>query len=186
MVRDVDDPIDNLYGLRGDEINLTADDEDADLPNMATKYELIHDVNKERVRQILRRANDRGATPQEIAKVINLGTQTVKKYLEELCATREAYKLKRNKTTTMYYNNGRPRHDFGVERIEEGNSLFELSLAEGPQDTLLLHIIEKRFTLLEGETIEGGVIVPVSRAPSLIEKINRLYELSGGGNGIRT
>lgn len=151
---------------------------------MTTRYDLLHDLNKERVRQSLRRASE-GATPQEIANVTQLTAPTAKKYLEELCATREAYKLKRNKTTTIYYNNGKPRHDFGVERIEEGNTLFELSLAEGPDDTLLLHLIEKRFTLLEGEQIEGGVIVPVSRIPSLIESIGKLYELSGGENGLR-
>ena len=184
MVKNEDDSTETSYGFGVDEIELS-NEEESENSSLNTRPDLIHDIHRERVRQALRHASD-GATPQEIANAIKLSAQTVKKYLEELCATREAYKLRRNRTTTIYYNNGKPRHDFGMERIEEGNSLFELSLAEGPSDTLLLHIIEKRFTLLEGEQIEGGIIVPVTQIPAMLEKIRRLYELSGGGNGSRT
>jgi len=166
--------------------NLDPTDESVleDAPAMITSHELAHDLNKEKVRLALRKAGTKGATPQEISNAISIGPQTVKKCLEELCSTREAYRLKRNRTTTMYYYNGRPRHDFGVERVEDGNTVFELSLAEGPHESLLLHIIEKRFTLLEGEQIEGGVIIPLSQVQAITERIERLQKLAGAGNEV--
>lgn len=146
----------------------------------STHQEIMHEYNRDKVRQALRKAGDRGATSTEISKMTHLAPQTAKKYLEELRAIREAYGLKRNRTTTIYHINGRPRHDFGFERVEDGNMVFEMSLAEGPDDTLLLHIVEKRFTLLEGEQVEGGVILPIRLIPSIIEKMGKFHELAGG------
>lgn len=144
-----------------------------------TRGELVHGIYKESVRKALRKAAVSGVTPSEISRVTRLNVQTARKCLEELCATREAYKLKRNRTTTIYYNNGRPRHEFGIERIEDGNTSFEISLAEGADDSLLVHIIEKRFTLLEGEQIEGGVIVPLAQIPALVKAVESFQKLAG-------
>ncbi|HEX9908472.1 MAG TPA: hypothetical protein VGB78_08440 [Thermoplasmata archaeon] len=150
------------------------------IPDLATRNDLTHEFNKENVRKALRRADSNGATPSEIASLTGLTVQTARKCLDELCATREAYKLKRNRNITIYYNNGKPRHDFGVERIEDGNTTLEVSLAEGPSESLLLHVTEKRFTLLEGEQVEGGIIVPLNQIPPLIESMRRFHELAGG------
>jgi len=147
-----------------------------------TRGELVHGLYKENVRKALRKAGVSGVTSSEISRITNLNIQTARKCLEELCATREAYKLKRNRTTTIYYNNGRPRHEFGIERIEDGNTTYEISLAEGPDDSLLVHIIEKRFTLLEGEQIEGGVIVPITQIPALVKAVGNFQKLAGETN----
>ena len=82
----------------------------------------------------------------------------------------------------MYYINGKPRHDFGVDRVEYSDLSFEVGLAEGPDETLMLHLIEKRETLLEGEQVEGGVIIPLHLVPKLIEKMKKFYEKGGTAN----
>jgi len=145
-----------------------------------SRGETAHALQKEIVQKALRRAGPAGATTSEISRLTGLNSQAARKSLEELCATREAYKLKRNRTTTIYYNNGRPRHEFGTERIEEGSTTYEISLAEGPDDSLLVHIIEKKFTLLEGEQIEGGVIMPISQVPALVKALANFHEIAVG------
>ncbi len=140
-----------------------------------TNQDVAHDFNRDKVRGALRKAGMQGATPSEIANMVGINPQTARKHLEELCATREAYKLRRSKQITMYYINGKPRHDFGIERVEYSNLAFEVCLAEGPDNTLMLHLIEKRATLLEGEQIEGGVIIPLDLVPKIMEKMKKIY-----------
>ena len=152
---------------------------------LRTRGELVHGLNKEVVRKALRKAGVSGVTSSEISKITRLNIQTARKCLEELCTTREAYKLKRNRTTTIYYNNGKPRHEYGTERLDDGNATYEISLAEGPSESLLVHIIEKRFTLLEGEQIEGGVIIPISLATPLMKALEKFQMLAGDSNATR-
>ena len=149
---------------------------------LETQQDVMHDYNRDRVRGALRKAGVKGATPSEISSLTGLSTQTCRKHLEELCSTREAYRLRRSKQITMYYINGKPRHDFGVDRVEYSDLSFEVGLAEGPDETLMLHLIEKRETLLEGEQVEGGVIIPLHLVPKLIEKMKKFYEKGGNAN----
>lgn len=144
-----------------------------------TQQDIMHDFNRDRVRSALRKAGIKGATPSEIASMTGLSNQTARKHLDELCATREAYRLRRSKQITMYYVNGKPLHEFGIEKIEYSDLAFEACLAEGPDELLMLHLIEKRDTLLEGEQIEGGIIIPLHLVPKIIEKMNKFYKKGG-------
>ena len=157
-------------------------DKDETTFSIETNQDIAHDLNRDNVRSALRKAGIQGATPSEISNMVNLSHQTARKHLEELCATREAYKLRRSKLITMYYINGKPRHDFGVDRVEYSNLAFEVCLAEGPDNTLMLHLIEKRSTLLEGEQIEGGVIIPLDLVPKVVDKIKKFYDKGGKVN----
>jgi hypothetical protein len=154
-------------------------DDGKSIPFIETEQDLVHDLNRDRVRSALRKAGMKGATPSEIANMVGLSTLTARKHLEELCSTREAYRLRRGKQITMYYINGRPRHEFGVDRTEYSDLAFEVCLAEGPENTLMLHLIEKRTSLLEGEQIEGGVIIPLDIAPKIIEMMKKFYDKGG-------
>jgi len=152
---------------------------------LRTRGEILHGLNKEVIRRALRKAGMTGATSSEISKITELNVQTARKCLEELCVTREAYKLKRNRTTTIYYNNGKPRHEYGTERIDDGSTSYEISLAEGADESLLIHIVEKRFTLLEGEQIEGGIIIPINLAAQLIKALDKFQSMVGDSNATR-
>jgi DNA-binding transcriptional ArsR family regulator len=138
--------------------------------------EIENELNKEMVLKALRSRGQIGATSSEIAEITDLSQVTARKHLEELCKIREAYKLKRGKQITIYYINGKPRHEYGIKKVEDGDTTFEMCLAEGPNNKILLHLIEKKLTLLEGESIEGGVIIPIDLIPEINKKMKDFYD----------
>ncbi len=128
----------------------------------------------ERVRRALVERGQDGLTAPEVGSLVGMSEPTARRYLEKLCSIREAYMVLRKANLRFYYPNGEPLHGLGRSRIEEGPYILETVLARGPEDRLFVHITEKRFSILEGERNEGGVLVPLDAVDKLVEEIQKL------------
>lgn len=128
-------------------------------------------LSQDKVRRAVRKFGKDGITASEIVEVTNLSRATVDKHLEKLRRLREVYRQKRNKQMYLYYPNGKPLHSYGKKRVEDGDSMLDIQLAEGKNDDLYFHLTEKRYSLMEGETTEGAVVFPISALDEVFQKL---------------
>ena len=131
-------------------------------------------VVTEKIRHALFLHGRDGLTAHEVAAIAGLSEPTARKHLEKLCSIREAYAVIRQANMRLYYPNGEPLHGLGKDRIEDGPHILEAVLARGPQNRLFIHITEKRFSALEGERTEGGVLVPLDIVTQFVDVIKKL------------
>lgn len=129
-----------------------------------------------KIRKAVRRWGEDGISVQEIEAATDLNRKTIERHLETLCHLREVYRQKRTGNLTLYYPNGKPLHSFGKKRVESGETIIDIQLAEGKNDNNLVHVTEKRYSLLEGETIEGAVIFPVDAVDDVCKKLKEFAE----------
>lgn len=142
------------------------------------------DFLREKIRQILFKHGWEGLTVTEVAHLAEVTEPTTRRYLEKLTSIREAYSVKRKANLTLYYPNGTPLHALGKYKIEQPPYILESVLAKGPGEKILIHIIEKRYSILEGETTEGGILLPLELVPKLIDNLKKLMEKGSGINGV--
>lgn len=136
---------------------------------------------REAIRKSVRDFGEDGLSINEIMELTGLNRSTIEKHLNYLIGLREVYSLKKNKKLTLYYNNGRPLHQLGKKRIDNGKSILEISIAEGRKNSHFFYILEKRYSILDGETAEGAVMVPIE---DLDEFISSLIELQNNFGGL--
>ena len=142
------------------------------------------DFLREKVRQILFKHGWEGLTVTEIAHLAEVTEPTARRYLEKLTSIREAYSVKRKANLTLYYPNGKPLHALGKYKIEQPPYILESILAEGPGKRILVHITEKRYSILEGETTEGGILLPLELVSKLIDNLKNLMKKGSDINGV--
>jgi predicted ArsR family transcriptional regulator len=130
----------------------------------------------DQVRRAVRKYGEDGITVSEIEEVTELNPKTIRKHLDTLRRLREVYRQKKNKQLHLYYPNGRPLHSFGRKRIESGDTILDIQLAEGRGEEYAFHITEKRYSLMEGETTEGAVIFPKSMLDEVFTKLQEFAE----------
>ncbi len=128
----------------------------------------------ELILQQIRLRGEEGLTAGEIAELTNVPRETVYRHLQNLTALREIYSVKKSRRLNLYFPNGRPLHRVGKRRIEDGDAILEVVMAQGSKGRLFLQVTEKRFSLLEGESIQGGIVVPTEMLPALIETLQEL------------
>lgn len=123
---------------------------------------------------------DNGITALQCSKISGITEPTTRKYLERLCLIREAYSTKVG-STTLYFPNGEPLHGFGKYRIEDTSPyIVEAVLSRGPKNKLFVHITEKRFSLVDGESVQGGVVIPIEYIDKLVNAMKNLKKKGGG------
>lgn len=127
------------------------------------------------IRKAVRRLGaEDGITRDELQQVTGFSRNTIDKHLETLRRWREVYKMKRDKKTDFFYPNGRPLHQYGKERVKSGDSIFDIKLAEGRNGQYNIHLTEKRYSLMEGETTEGAIVLPVDALDELFASIQSM------------
>lgn len=126
---------------------------------------------QDKVRRAVRKYGKDGITVSEIVQVTDLSRSTVDKHLAKLRRLREVYRMKRDKQMYLYYPNGKPLHSFGKKRVEKGDTILDIQLAEGKNEEMFFHLSEKRFSLMEGETTEGAVIFPLSALDEVFQNL---------------
>lgn len=132
-------------------------------------------VIRNEIRKVVRKHGSNGITVSEVSEITGLSDSAVRSHLDTLCRLREVYRQKRNKRLYLYYPNGKPIHSVGTERVDDGSeTILELKLAKGRDDQYFVHVLEKRFSLMEGETTEGAVMFPVNMFERFIEKGGKL------------
>lgn len=122
------------------------------------------------------RQNSEGVTAQMVAKTVGISVSWAKRILEELDHQREIYK--RNipgAKATLYYPNGRLIHKYLQEGREFGSQIFRVSIHEGRR-VPRVQIQERRFTLLEGEKVEGSIFVDLDQLGKLLDFAREVAE----------
>lgn len=117
---------------------------------------------------------EEGLTIDEIMKITGLARKTVDKHLNTLSKLREIYSVKKGKRMTLYFPNGKPLWGVGTQRFEWGPSIFEVTLARGPNKKLFFHILEKRYSILDGERPEGGILLPKEGLDDFIKGLKKM------------
>jgi hypothetical protein len=115
------------------------------------------------------RQNPDGITVSMASNVLGLSERYIRQILSDLCKSREIYDRKLPKVASrLYYPNGKLIHKYLQESKEIGNQIFRLSFHEGHR-TPHLQIQERKYTLLEGEKVEGSIFLDYRNIEELIE-----------------
>ena len=133
---------------------------------------------EEKIRSFVKQYGEinNGLTVDEIAKLTGYSHKTVTKHLNTLTKLREVYSITKGKRMTLYFPNGKPLWAVGKQRFQWGSNILEVTLAKGPEKKLFFHILEKRYTILEGEKAEGGILVPFEGIDDFIKGLKKLKE----------
>ena len=187
-MKDINEKLKNIGKLSVSEISKAIDDKgfsERPFSKTSSKKISINDLSpkiktvfaEESIRRAVKKYAEEheGLTVDEIAELTDLTRNTVQKHLNNLCNLREVYSIKKGKRMTLYFPNGKPLWNVGTIRFEWGSSIFEVTLSRGQSDKLFFHILEKRYTILDGEKPEGGILLPLE---GLNEFINGLKKIS--------
>lgn len=115
-----------------------------------------------------------GVSVKMVADRIGISTERARVILNELCLRREIYKrsipgIKDN----IYYPNGKLIHKYLQSSKDMGEQIFRISFHEGWKSPRI-QIQERKYTLLEGEKIEGSIFIDVENIMQLIEFVNEM------------
>ncbi|MGD0057171.1 MAG: hypothetical protein ABSB83_04860 [Methanomassiliicoccales archaeon] len=114
------------------------------------------------------RQNPDGVTPRMVSEAIGVDYHRSYMILKELCTAREIYSRKVGGIKTdLYYPNGKLIHKYLQQSIDLGDQTFRVSFHEGRRGARI-QIQERRYTLLEGEKVEGSVFVDADKAENLV------------------
>ena len=133
-------------------------------------------VTRDTIRRIVKKFGENGITISEIAKLSGLDRKTIQKHLEKLNGLREIYSQKRSGNLFLYFPNGKPLHQIGSIRIGDENPFLDITITQGQRDSLYFYIVEKGYSILEGEVSEGAVMLPIEKLDYFIEALKELKQ----------
>jgi len=112
--------------------------------------------------QVLRfvRQYPEGVTAQMVAEFMKISQNRAREVLKELVLKREIYHRKISGKINLYYPNGELVHKYLQEARDFGTQIFRLSFHEGRKNPRL-QIQERKYTLLEGEKVEGSIFIDI-------------------------
>src|SRR2546426_5040693 len=120
------------------------------------------------------RQNPEGVNVQMVSKFANISETRARQILSELVAQRELFTRKlAGMRDHIYYPNGKLIHKYLQDSRDFGDQVFRLSFHEGRR-VPLLQIQERRFTLLDGEKVEGSVFVELEYVQKLVDFISEM------------
>lgn len=122
----------------------------------------------------LLRQNPDGITAKEVAEFVGISDRRARDILEELVMKREAYS-REIQGIKIYYPNGKLIHKYLQESREFGNQIFRLSFHEGKKGPIL-QIQERKFSLLEGEKVEGSIFVEFENIEPFVKFILEMLD----------
>jgi predicted transcriptional regulator len=133
-------------------------------------------VTRDTIRNAVKKFGRDGITVSEIAKLSGLDRKTIQKHLEKLNGLREVYSQKRSGNIVHYFPNGKPLHQIGSVRVGDENPFLDITITQGQRDALYFYIVEKSYSILEGEVSEGAVMLPVEKLDYFIEALKELKQ----------
>ena len=123
------------------------------------------------------RQNPEGVTARMVSMHANISITYAKQLLEELSHQREIYKrMVPGMTAVMYYPNGKLVHKYLQVSKDFGTQIFRVSVHEGRKSDRV-QIQERRYTLLEGEKVEGSIFIDLKNVAGLIYRRGQLHML---------
>lgn len=109
------------------------------------------------------RQNPEGVNVAMVAKHIDVSTQRAREVLNELVMRRDLYKRTVSEKVILYYPNGKLIHKYLQDSKDFGNQIFRVSFHEGTKNPRI-QIQERKFTLIEGERVEGSIFIDLDNA----------------------
>ena len=115
-----------------------------------------------------------GVTAQMVADNVKMSLSHTRDILDDLCSKRDLYKrkvpgIKQN----LYYPNGKLIHKYLQSSRDMGDQIFRISFHEGWK-TPRIQIQERKYTLLEGEKVEGSIFVDLNNLTPLMDFLNEM------------
>jgi predicted transcriptional regulator len=151
----------------GDDVEYELDKDQMKQLDPETKEILVRD----KVRRSVRKMGEDGLSISEIIKLTGFDRKTVVGHLRVLESLREVYSQRKNGKLILYYPNGKPLHNLGKKRIEYGGSVLEISIAQGQKKKLFFYILEKKYTIIDGEVSEGAILLPLDNLDEFVEAL---------------
>jgi predicted transcriptional regulator len=133
-------------------------------------------VTRDAIRKLVKKFGENGITISEIAKLSGFDRKAIQKHLEKLNGLREIYSQKRGGNLVLYFPNGKPLHQIGSIRVGDENPFLDITITQGQRDRLYFYIVEKGYSILEGEVSEGAVMLPVEKLDYFIEALKELKQ----------
>jgi hypothetical protein len=113
------------------------------------------------------RLNPEGVTVAMVAKHLDVSTQRAREVLNELVLRRDLYKRSISEKVILYYPNGKLIHKYLQDSKDFGNQIYRISFHEGKKSPRI-QIQERKFTLVEGERVEGSILEAAQHFISLL------------------
>lgn len=115
-----------------------------------------------------------GVTAKMVAKSVGISDERARVILNELSLRRDIFKrsipgIKEN----LYYPNGKLIHKYLQNSKDIGDQIFKISFHEGWRGPRV-QIQERKYTLLEGEKVEGSIFVDLENVMSLMDFLNEM------------
>ena len=119
------------------------------------------------------RNNPEGITSNMVAQAVGISSQRAWTILNDLCARREIYSRDVGLKNHLYYPNGKLIHKYLQETRDIESQIFRISVHEGRRSARL-QIQERRYTLLDGEKMEGSIFVDMDKVEDLIHFLEEM------------
>lgn len=115
-----------------------------------------------------------GVTAQMVSDNVNMSVSHTRDILDDLCLKRDLYKrkvpgIKQN----LYYPNGKLIHKYLQSSRDMGDQIFRISFHEGWKNPRI-QIQERKYTLLEGENVEGSIFIDINNLTPFMDFINEM------------
>lgn len=121
------------------------------------------------------RQNPDGVTVRMASESLGIDYHRAYVIMKELVSSRELYSRKVGGIKNdLYYPNGKMIHKYLQESKDFGDQTFRVSFHEGKKGPRI-QIQERRYTLLEGEKVEGTIFLEVSHAEDIIQLFQDMY-----------
>lgn len=115
-----------------------------------------------------------GITVQLISELTGLAQKTVKKHLEQLTATREAFKKEYGARNVVYFPNGREVTQDVPHTLKIGDVIFQLQLIENTWGRFVYIQERKKDAYSKMIKTVGGIMVECEGVPELIEALKEV------------
>jgi hypothetical protein len=120
-----------------------------------------------------------GITSQLLSEHTGLNQRTVKKYLEQLTATREVFKKEYGARIAIYFPNGKETSENEPQILNIGDATFQLQLIENTWGKFI-YLQERKKDVYSGITKTiGGIMIDCEGVPELIGVLKEMSSLSG-------
>lgn len=136
------------------------------------------ELHRRKVLQAVKASPD-GISTVDVARVAGLSVPTVKRFLAELEKEREVYSRSHTeKRILIWYPNGKIVHQYLELQRELRGKTYRVTIQEGRAGPLV-QIQERRFSLLDGEKVEGAIFVDyqsIDDLCTLLSELKQRYE----------
>ena len=126
-----------------------------------------------------------GITAQLLSEYTGVEQRTVKKYLEQLTATREVFKKEYGARIAIYFPNGKELTEDEPHVLSIGDAIFHIQLIENSWGKFI-YLQERKKDAYSGMTkTVGGVMIDCEGVPELIETLKELSSFNEGAENLR-